>query len=358
MFPRKALLGIVSIALTAVSSPGYGKSAGEEGSGSPVAREARTRLFEFTYKATISELPEETRRLEIWLPYPTTDPNQEILDMEIDSPAAAIVYTEPRFGNSILHVSVDNPRSGPVELQMRFKVRRVESVSSNLNRTRRTGKALLDPEIARYLKPDALVPLTSEVIRWAMEVTRGRKTDVEKARAIYDYTVATMKYDKNGAGWGRGDLIYACDEKRGNCTDFHAVFIGFSRAVTIPTRFAIGFPLPEKRGEGEIDGYHCWAEFYLPGYGWVPVDASEAWKNPEKKNYYFGSHDENRVQFSIGRDITLRPPQQAGPLNYFIYPYAEADGTPINRIKREFRFRDLDNPAPGGAAHDRPQRSH
>src|ERR1035438_3068951 len=97
-------------------------------------------------------------------------------------------------------------------------------------------------------------------------------------------------YDKTGKGWGRGDIYYACQERRGNCTDFHAIFIGYARALGIPARFAIGFPLPADRGEGKIAGYHCWAEFYAKGIGWIPVDASEAAKNPAKREYFFGGH--------------------------------------------------------------------
>ncbi|HVG19926.1 MAG TPA: transglutaminase domain-containing protein [Blastocatellia bacterium] len=310
------------------------------GAGAPPA-ELKTRVFQFTYKATINEVPGGTKHLSVWLPYPMTDANQEISDIQVSSPAKAAVYSEPRYGNSILYVSVDDPGAAPVDIQVSFKVRRSENIRKDFARVRQVSNAPLDPSVEMYLQPDKLVPINAQIKQWATEVTRGKKTDLEKARAIYDYTLATMKYDKSGQGWGRGDILYACDVKRGNCTDFHAVFIGFCRSLGIPARFAIGFPLPEKRGEGEIPGYHCWAEFYLKGYGWVPVDASEAWKNPQKRDYFFGSHDENRVQLSSGRDIILRPRQQSGPLNYFVYPYAEADGKPVDTIKREFRFKDL-----------------
>jgi transglutaminase-like putative cysteine protease len=183
-------------------------------------------------------------------------------------------------------------------------------------------------QLAQYLKPDRLVPIDDQIRKWAREVVTaaGARTDLEMARAIYLHVVSTMKYDKSGKGWGRGDIYYACEERRGNCTDFHAMFIGYARAMGIPARFAIGFPLPFERGQGEIAGYHCWAEFYAKGIGWVPVDASEAAKHPEKRDYFFGHHDENRVEFSKGRDVTLNPPQKGDPLNYFIYPYAETDG--------------------------------
>jgi hypothetical protein len=68
--------------------------------------------------------------------------------------------------------------------------------------------------------------------------------------------------------------IYACEVGRGNCTDFHSLFIGLARAAGIPARFVMGFPLPVGQSEGGITGYHCWAEFYDEGLGWVPLDAS------------------------------------------------------------------------------------
>jgi transglutaminase-like putative cysteine protease len=153
-----------------------------------------------------------------------------------------------------------------------------------------------------------------------------------------------MRYDKTGTGWGRGDALFACDARRGNCTDFHALFIAMARSIGIPARFAIGLPLPEARGSGTIPGYHCWAEFYVEGRGWVPVDGSEAARNPSRKAYFFGHHDENRLELSRGRNLTLAPPQQGPPLNFFVYPYAEVDGKPHASVDHDFAFEDL--PAP------------
>lgn len=112
------------------------------------------------------------------------------------------------------------------------------------------------------------------------------------------------------------------------------------RSSGIPARFEIGFPLLTGKAEGDIPGHHCWAEFYLPGTAWVPVDASEAWKNPAKHDYFFGSRDANRVFFSYGRDIRLSPEQKGDPLNYFIYPYAELGGKPVSGLQTHFSFRE------------------
>jgi transglutaminase-like putative cysteine protease len=180
-----------------------------------------------------------------------------------------------------------------------------------------------------------------------VEQTKSASTQLEKARAIYDYVFTTMRYDKSGTGWGHGDTLWACDSKRGNCTDFHSVFMSMARSQQIPSRFEIGFPLPADKHTAEIPGYHCWAEFYVEQAGWVPIDISEAWKHQEKRDYFFGAHDVNRVQFSMGRDLTLNPKQAGPPLNYFVYPYVEVDGKEYPNVSIEFSFRDV-NAVPAG----------
>jgi len=305
-------------------------------------QEVQTRTFELTYYTSITDIPPDTQHLEIWIPYPKSDRHQEILDISIDSSEPGAVFTEPIYENQILYTSVPAPKSSSYDIELKFTVERREYLSPGLDNSEGSASENLDSSIERFLQPPRLVPLTDEVKQWATEVTQGKTTDLAKARAIYDYAISTLKYDKSGEGWGRGDLLYACDIKRGNCTDFHALFTGFSRAVGIPARFSIGLPLPSERGSGEIGGYHCWAEFYLKGYGWVPVDASEGWKQPEKRDYFFSALDENRVQLSVGRDIALQPAPQSDPLNYFIYPHVELDGQEIEgTVSYTFHFKDL-----------------
>ncbi len=298
------------------------------------------RTIDLTYTADIHDIPAGAKQVDIWLPYPRSDAYQKILKATVSSPFATKRYFDLEYGNEILFVSVKNPTTPTIQLSMRFEVRRVEHVNRNFG-----GPAeARDPPAARlkrWLESDRRVPLDHRIRELALQVTKGQNTDVEKARAIYDYVIATMRYDKTGTGWGEGDIYWACDAKRGNCTDFHALFIGLCRAVGIPAKFEIGLPLPPNRASGEVTGYHCWSEFYLRGAGWVPVDASEAWKNPSRRYYFFGAHDANRVQFSIGRDIELAPPQAGPALNFFIYPYVEVDGKQFNLVDKKFFFRDI-----------------
>jgi transglutaminase-like putative cysteine protease len=319
--------------------------------GTAAAEAPRSRDFELTYSARIGELPPGAHRVEVWLPYPASDDSQEVTAVQVASPQPYEVIKEPRFGNSILHLSVTDPGQRELTVEMKVRVRRREYVRRDFPGAAGPAPAAAPAAVAAWLKPDRLVPLDDRIRNLAAEVTRGRRGDLEKARAIYDYVVDTMSYDKSGTGWGNGDIYWACDAKRGNCTDFHALFIGLSRAVGIPAKFEIGLPLPAAHGQGEIGGYHCWAEFYLAGYGWVPVDASEARKNPDKRGYFFGALDENRVQLSIGRDLVLSPRQAGAPLNYFIYPYVEVDGQPFAKLAKKFLYEDRGEPSAAGAPH-------
>jgi transglutaminase-like putative cysteine protease len=88
---------------------------------------------------------------------------------------------------------------------------------------------------------------------------------------------------------------------------------------------------------GEIGGYHCWAEFWAEGRGWVPLDASEARKHPELREELFGRLPADRVAFTRGRDYAL-PGAAAGPVNFLIYPYVEVDGEPFTSVEKSFSY--------------------
>jgi transglutaminase-like putative cysteine protease len=310
-------------------------------SDSPGSNSAPSRTFALTYSAEIHDLPAGAKEVHLWVPYPQSDEYQTVLNAKVNSPFPTKIETASQYGNKMVHVVVRNPTTATVPLTMEFVVERKERVQKNFVEVKTTSGGKAPEDLQRWLQPDHLVPLDQKIREMSAEITAGKNTDVEKARAIYDYVLANMRYDKSGTGWGNGDIYWACDAKRGNCTDFHALFIGLARTAGIPAKFEIGFPLPADKHEGEIAGYHCWAEFWLQGYGWVPVDISEAWKDPARREYFFGAHDANRVQFSIGRDVMLSPLQAGAPLNYFIYPYAEVDGKAFTQINRKFTFREV-----------------
>jgi transglutaminase-like putative cysteine protease len=148
-----------------------------------------------------------------------------------------------------------------------------------------------------------------------------------------------MKYDKpeGDKGWGRGDAEWACDAKFGNCTDFHSYFMGLARTKGMPARFEMGFSIPGgEEKEAKVGGYHCWAYVWIDGHGWMPVDISEADKNPAKAEYFFGTLDADRVTMTGGRDLTLEPAPASGKQNFLVYPLAEVDGKKVD-VTRAFK---------------------
>ncbi|MFQ5413222.1 MAG: transglutaminase-like domain-containing protein [Phycisphaerae bacterium] len=314
-------------------------------SAGPTMGAAPTRHFVFRYDITVRDLPPTARSVSVWMPIPPETPAQRILAIDVHAPIDGTISTERVYANRIWHAHGAPPRSGePLRITQRVEVvRRAVRVDPAIN-------AIQAPpdNLDLFLRPNRLVPAGKRFERIARARTGGERSAIAIGRRLYDYVRAAMAYDKTGTGWGRGDAVYACDAGKGNCTDFHSLFIALARAVNIPARFRIGFPLPPARGTGTVPGYHCWAEFWLPEYGWVPVDISEADKHPDATDYYFGGLDENRIMYSLGRDIVLpeaehakRGPKARQPLNYFIYPYVEVDGRPWNAVTRRVTYEDL-----------------
>ena len=295
------------------------------------------RTIRFTYSVSVRDIPKGVRKLSIWIPVPKTDRHQEVLDLAVMAPLEHEITREKGYGNRLLHLTGAAPLPETIDLRLEAVVaRRAYRVLGGEARLRDH-----DPPMPWDLAADSLVPIDGEIAAAADEATRSARTPLEKARAIYDHVTSTMRYDKSGQGWGRGDAVYACDVRRGNCTDFHSLLIGMARASGIPARFVMGFPLPEDRTKGEIPGYHCWAELFVEGVGWLPLDSSEASRHPEKRAFFFGGLDANRVEFTRGRDLVLEPPA-AARLNFFVYPRVEVDGVEHTAVTQNFSFAEIE----------------
>ena len=298
-----------------------------------------SRHFTFHYGFTVKNLS-AGKRVRVWIPAAQSDAYQEVKAVSVMGDLPLKKTRESKFGDEIYFAETSGTAQSELHFDVEYDVVRHERVALN-QLPKVMAASLTSKEKQEDLQPDALVPITGLPAELAVKVTEGKTEPLDKASAIYDYVFTNMKYDKTGTGWGHGDVLYACDAKKGNCTDFHSLFIAMARSQGIPARFEIGFPLPPDKHSAEIAGYHCWADFYVEGKGWIPVDISEAWKHPEKRDYFFGAHDVNRVQFSMGRDLRLNPGQDGKPLNYFVYPYVEVDGQEHANVSLAFSFADV-----------------
>lgn len=300
----------------------------------PVGAKPQARTFRFTYAATVSGLkPGQTAR--VWVPVPPSTTEQDVTILKRELPAEGRIARAPQYGNRILSFEAKADASGEVSLRMVYKVTRREVQGGD-------GEKEDAARLTRFLKAEARVPVGGKTLK-LLEGVELPEDPLKAARVIYDAVNRHMRYSKEGTGWGNGDAVWACENGRGNCSDFHSLFLSLARWRKIPAKFEIGFPLPAKHGRGTVPGYHCWAKFHVKGKGWVPVDISEANKDPKRRDYFFGNLDENRVLFSTGRDLELVPRQAGKPLNCFIYPYVEVGGKTYSprKVRTTFSYQDL-----------------
>ena len=298
------------------------------------------RTFEFVYQAKIGPVDAGQGPLHVFVPLVLENAHQHVVSEKVDASIPGQVETEPVYGNRFWHGTVATADGKPIEVRVDTVVER------RLFHAVPTAGVSSDPaELQRYLEPDRLVPVGAKVLAPILaDIHQAAGADADRAataRATYDWVVGHLEYKKVGTGWGNGDTYWACSARYGNCTDFHSLFISLARTEGIPARFEIGFPVPDDRPAGDIGGYHCWTEFWLPGTGWFPIDASEAFKHPEKKDLFFGTQPTDRVQFTTGRDLRLGPDHHDQPLNFFIYPYVEVGGRAWSgAVEKSFSYRD------------------
>lgn len=294
--------------------------------------------------------------VKLWIPYPVSDQHQLISNIRLSGDYAATgVYTVQINGTPLLYAEWPKG-SKSRKLNLTFDVEREE--------LRRGALPIHEPawnraDYAENLAPTRLGPINGVVKELADTIVANKTTVLERSKAIYDWTVENMYRDADTVGCGKGDVCYLLQKPGGKCTDISSVYIALSRAAGVPAREVFGLRLG-KKSKQDISGWqHCWAEFFLPGYGWVPVDPADVLKamlvekltldSPrvtELRDYFWGGIDAYRFKLASGRDLTLNPPQSGQPLNTFGYPYAEVGGKPLDfydarNFVYRFNFKEL-----------------
>lgn len=303
----------------------------------PLPASAKERRAEVTYSVNLNA-PADAKNVRLWIPYPMSDENQEITDVIVTGNATASgIYKEGAFGNAALYAEWKDTK-GPRTLTYTFKVLRRERVTKDIPTSE---LPFSKTEFRKELALTRLADLKGPEKELAGIITKGKNTNREKAFALYDWTVENMFRNPNTKGCGLGEVDTLIRTLGGKCGDIHSVFTALARAADVPAREVFGIRLPSGKEGDMTKAQHCWAEWYSPGYGWVVVDPADVRKailekkitleqaNPLRE-YFFGAVDESRIAVGTGRDLVLNPPQSGEPLNYFMYPYAEADGKPLN----------------------------
>lgn len=284
--------------------------------------------FDVRYRTQIMNLPLDAEDVHVWMPLPPTDEAQRITNLVIESPVPYEITGDLTYGTKMLHLETGK-RMAPFAVEARYHVLR-----------RRAGvqKATLsESEAQKFLTLTKKVRVTEDVAAFADEVVGAATDPYEVGRKVFDGIRESLFYDNEIPGCGTGDTAWILKYRRGKCDDYHALFMAVMISRGIPVRWEQGFPLPYPeagkleagRLEGDCSGSHCWASFYAPSHGWVPVDISEGDKASTQPDFFFGNLSPNRFQVSVGRGVTLNPAQGGEPLPTFAFAYAEADEIPL-----------------------------
>jgi hypothetical protein len=291
---------------------------------------SQARTLELRYQVNLPELRPEHGRVDIWLPFPAETPHQERLGAKVLGDFPYELNYDPVYGNAILHFSVHSEELREVTIGYNALVRRREWKVPFHSPAPTTAAWPHDPRLsAIHLQENRKIRFLPEIVEVGHTLKDKYKRNLDIAKGAYEHVLSTMSYDKSGDGWGDGDTEWACSMGKGNCTDFHSLFLAVLRSAGVPGQFEIGMAVPAGMTEGDITffkcGYHCWTSFYTPEFGWVPADVSEAAQKAGLRDYFFGAVDENRILLSRGRDIDLVPRQRGASENFFTEPRIETE---------------------------------
>ncbi len=331
----------VSASAVLASLPGAMRSAAEAGSDT-----AKWRAFEVTTRAEIINPSGGSRT---WLPMPLmpdTDYHKSLGYTWTGNAAATRIFRDEKYGTAIFYAEWPADEKTPsVELVTRFATRdRAVNLSA-------PGSASPEDKsvLAKYTKGTRFVRTDGIVQRISREITKGLSTDGDKARAIYEWIVENTFRDPKTPGCGLGDIraMLETGNLGGKCADLNALFVGLARAAGIPARDIYGVRVADSAEykslgrSGDITkAQHCRAEFYLSGYGWVPVDPADVRKlvleesgglpldDPRVKKArvkLYGAWEMNWLAFNYAADVKL-PNSSGEPIAFFMYPQAETAG--------------------------------
>lgn len=222
-----------------------------------------------------------------------------------------------------------------------------------------------------FLQPHKNIPTDGIVKTTATEITKGATTDVEKARAIYEWIVDNTFRDPKVRGCGRGDIrvLLETGYLGGKCADLNALYVGLARAAGLPARDVYGIRVAKSElgykslgasSEKITKAQHCRAEVYLAQFGWVPVDPADVRKvvleeppgnrplNDEMvtsaRKRLFGSWEMNWMAYNFAQDVEL--PGSSTTIPFLMYPQAQTaertlDSLDPDNFKYEITAREL-----------------
>ena len=303
------------------------------------------RTFQVTTKLEIREVNGATKA---WVPIPSVNEQDwfRTIANEWSTNGSAKKLQEQKYNAQMLYVQwSDGEKSPTLEVKSTVAVR---DRFTDLSKPGSTPE-LSGVERDLYLSGTEFIPIDGFVKETADRITTGQKTDLGKARAIYEWVVENTFRDSATHGCGVGNIaaMLKTGYLGGKCADLNALFVGLARSAGIPARDIYGIRIAPSRlgykslgvaSETITKAQHCRAEVFLEGFGWVPADPADvrkvALEEPPThlpmddtkvvaaRKALFGSWETNWLAYNFGHDVEL-PGLQGHRLGFLMYPQAE-----------------------------------
>jgi transglutaminase-like putative cysteine protease len=303
------------------------------------------RTFEVTTRVEVLQAAGETR---VWLPAAlmANTPYQRTVSNTFEAEGGKAHLVENSKADALGIVAATFPAGAKPVLTLTSQVQTKNIAVLLSEPVRPTADRA---ELVHCLQPTKLIPTDGIVKQTALEITKGAATDVDKARAIYEWIVENTFRDPKTRGCGVGDIRFMLESKDlgGKCADLNALYVGLARSVGLPARDVYGIRVAKSElgykslgtaSETISGAQHCRAEVFLNDYGWVPVDPADVRKvvleEPpgnrslnddmvkQARSRLFGSWEMNWMAFNFAHDVAL-PGSSGKPIGYFMYPQAE-----------------------------------
>lgn len=154
-----------------------------------------------------------------------------------------------------------------------------------------------------YTVATPLIPSNDEEIKnKAAQIVKNEKNPYIKAKKIYDFMLQDIRISENETNNIGKPLASVFKEKEATPYDASLLFCALARAAGVPSEPIAGIAVDKD----QVSKPHWWAEFYVEGFGWVPVDIGMAKSvpfstvNENPEIWYFGNIDSLRISFSKG----------------------------------------------------------
>ena len=296
--PDGAISGNLEIrTLRGNSRPAYFEITGRPGT--KTYRDKRSYVLTYNVDLRIGQAV-APNTLYIWMPQPVFSASQRNIRLLSRNREP---FVENYRNTSLFQLSDCLPMTNPgINVTYVAEVYAVETNIRDQNPVRLNSPSPLG---SIYILPSAMVPSEDNAVKTkAAEIIARERLQYAKAQRIYQWLISSGGITRDSMS---GGALEALQEGRSDSYRASLLFCALARASGVPALPVAGILVNRYLTATR----HYWAEFWIDGFGWIPVDpALGAGAAPDDFNlredhsrYYFGNLDNQRVAFSRGESF-------------------------------------------------------